>query len=117
MMGFASAQPILRTTPMSRIHRFVATLAVMLAASVSPAAAQTADPAKDYPARPIRIIAPFGPGGPGDIFSRQLAQYLAELLKQSVYVENRAGAASIIGADVAAKSAPDGYTELYPLTT
>ena len=99
---------------MSRIHPLLAALAVMLAAatSASPGAAQTADPARDYPARPIRIIAPFGPGGPGDIFSRQLAQYLAELLKQSVYVENRAGAASIIGADVAAKSAPDGYTLL-----
>jgi tripartite-type tricarboxylate transporter receptor subunit TctC len=64
---------------MSRAHQLLATLVVMLAAaSVSPATAQTADPAKDYPARPIRIIAPFGPGGPGDIFSRQLAQYLAE---------------------------------------
>jgi tripartite-type tricarboxylate transporter receptor subunit TctC len=98
---------------MSQIRRFVAALVILAAAaSIAPVAAQTTDPAKDYPARPIRIIAPFGPGGPGDIFSRQLAQYLAELLKQSVYVENRAGAASIIGADVAAKSAPDGYTLL-----
>jgi tripartite-type tricarboxylate transporter receptor subunit TctC len=98
---------------MSRMHRFVAALAMLVAASaVSPVIAQGVDAAKDYPTRPIRIIAPFGPGGPGDIFSRQLAQYLAELLKQSVYVENRAGAASIIGADVAAKSAPDGYTLL-----
>ena len=99
---------------MSRIHRFAVALAAILtaAASIFPVAAKTADPARDYPARPIRIIAPFGPGGPGDIFSRQLALYLGELLKQSVYVENRAGAASIIGADVAAKSAPDGYTLL-----
>jgi tripartite-type tricarboxylate transporter receptor subunit TctC len=98
---------------MLRIHRVAAALIVLIAAAAAnaPAAAQTAD-AKDYPSRPIRIIAPFGPGGPGDIFSRQLAQYLAELLRQSVYVENRAGAASIIGADVAAKSAPDGYTLL-----
>jgi tripartite-type tricarboxylate transporter receptor subunit TctC len=99
---------------MSPIRQLLVAFAVILAAaaSVLPVAAQTADPAKDYPARPIRIIAPFGPGGPGDIFSRQLAQYLAALLKQSVYVENRAGAASIIGADVAAKAAPDGYTLL-----
>jgi tripartite-type tricarboxylate transporter receptor subunit TctC len=98
---------------MSRMHRFIAALAMLIAASaVSPAIAQSADAAKDYPTRPIRIITPFGPGGPGDIFSRQLAQYLAELLKTSVYVENRAGAASIIGADVAAKAAADGYTLL-----
>jgi tripartite-type tricarboxylate transporter receptor subunit TctC len=98
---------------MFRIYWVAAALVAFIAAADTnaPAAAQTAD-ARDYPSRPIRIIAPFGPGGPGDIFSRQLAQYLAELLKQSVYVENRAGAASIIGADVAAKSAPDGYTLL-----
>jgi tripartite-type tricarboxylate transporter receptor subunit TctC len=98
---------------MLRIHRVAAALVVLVAAAaaIAPAAAQTVD-AKDYPSRPIRIITPFGPGGPGDIFSRQLAQYLAELLKTSVYVENRAGAASIIGADVAAKAAADGYTLL-----
>jgi tripartite-type tricarboxylate transporter receptor subunit TctC len=73
-----------------------------------PARAQTGD----YPVRPIKIVAPFGAGGPGDVFSRQLAQYLPELLKESVIVENRPGAASIIGADAVAKSAPDGYTLL-----
>jgi tripartite-type tricarboxylate transporter receptor subunit TctC len=66
----------------------------------------------DYPVHAIKIVAPFGAGGPGDVFSRQLAQYLPELLKQSVIVENRPGAASIIGADAVAKSAPDGYTLL-----
>ena len=98
---------------MSRIRNLARTLAALLAFAslAAPAAAQT-DSAKDYPSRPIRIIAPFGAGGPGDVFSRQLANYLAELLKQPVFVENRAGAASIIGADAAAKSAPDGYTLL-----
>jgi tripartite-type tricarboxylate transporter receptor subunit TctC len=98
---------------MSRIRNLARTLAALLAfaALAAPAAAQT-DSTKDYPSRPIRIIAPFGAGGPGDVFSRQLANYLAELLKQPVFVENRAGAASIIGADAAAKSAPDGYTLL-----
>src|SRR6202171_3212645 len=98
---------------MSRIRDLARTLAALLAfaALAAPAAAQT-DSAKDYPSRPIRIIAPFGAGGPGDVFSPQLANYLAELLKQPVFVENRAGAASIIGAAAAAKSAPDGYTLL-----
>jgi tripartite-type tricarboxylate transporter receptor subunit TctC len=76
------------------------------AAAATPAAAQ------DYPDHPIKIIAPFGAGGPGDVFSRQVAQFLPEVLKQSVVVENRPGAASVIGADMVAKSAPDGYTLL-----
>jgi tripartite-type tricarboxylate transporter receptor subunit TctC len=80
-------------------------VAALLAAAL-PAAAQ------NYPNRPIKIIAPFGPGGPGDVFSRQVAQFLPELLGQPIIVENRPGAASIIGADAVAKSAPDGYTLL-----
>jgi tripartite-type tricarboxylate transporter receptor subunit TctC len=85
-----------------------------LAGLISPAFAQSLqdNAGRDYPTRSIKIIAPFGPGGPGDVFSRQLAQYLAEILKQTIVVENRAGAASIIGADAVAKSAPDGYTLL-----
>ena len=68
--------------------------------------------AQDYPTRPIKIVVPFGPGGPADVFSRQLAQHLSEALKQSVVVENRPGAGSIIGTDAVAKSPPDGYTLL-----
>jgi tripartite-type tricarboxylate transporter receptor subunit TctC len=94
---------------MSRIQKLALALATF-ACSAALLATQAA--AQDYPNRSIRIIAPFGAGGPGDVFSRQLAQYLPELLKQSVIVENRAGAASIIGADAVAKSAPDGYTLL-----
>ena len=90
---------------MSRLSKLNLAL-VAVAALAAPAAAQ------DYPTRPIKIIAPFGAGGPGDVFSRQVAQSLPELLKQSVVVENRPGAASIIGADAVAKSAPDGYTLL-----
>jgi len=68
--------------------------------------------AQDYPSKPVRIIVPFGAGGPADVFSRQLAQHLSESLKQSFVVEDRPGAGSIIGSDAVAKSAPDGYTLL-----
>jgi tripartite-type tricarboxylate transporter receptor subunit TctC len=95
-------------TTMSYAHKFA--IAALLAANL--AAPATTASAQDYPNRPIKIIAPFGAGGPGDVFSRQLAQFLPELLKQSVVVENRPGAASVIGADAVAKSAPDGYTLL-----
>src|SRR5258705_10208927 len=68
--------------------------------------------AQDYPARQVRIIVPFGAGGPADIYARVLAQHLTEQLKQTFYVEDRPGAGSIIGTDAVAKSAPDGYTLL-----
>jgi tripartite-type tricarboxylate transporter receptor subunit TctC len=68
--------------------------------------------AQDYPARQVRIVVPFGAGGPADVYARVLAQHLSEELKQSFIVENRPGAGSIIGTDAVAKSAPDGYTLL-----
>jgi tripartite-type tricarboxylate transporter receptor subunit TctC len=68
--------------------------------------------AQDYPTKPIKIIVPFGAGGPADVFSRQLGQYLSEALKQPVVIEDKPGAGSIIGTDQVAKSAPDGYTLL-----
>jgi len=68
--------------------------------------------AQSYPNRNVRIIVPFGAGGPADVYARVLAQYLSESLKQSFVVENRPGAGSIIGTDAVAKSDPDGYTLL-----
>src|SRR4051812_31899892 len=63
-----------------------------------------------WPSRPVRLICVFPPGGANDIVSRLIAQKLTENLGRQVYVENRAGASGAIGAEAAAKSAPDGYT-------
>jgi tripartite-type tricarboxylate transporter receptor subunit TctC len=71
-----------------------------------PAAAQT------YPSRTVKMIVPFGAGGPADVYARVLAQHLSEETKQSFIVEDRPGAGSVIGTDAVAKSAPDGYTLL-----
>src|SRR5881296_4046660 len=65
-----------------------------------------------WPARPVKFIVPSSPGGGTDLYARQLAQALSESLKQQFIVDNRPGASGNIGAEAAAKSAPDGYTFL-----
>ena len=65
---------------------------------------------QDYPARPIRFIVPFPPGGGTDIYARIIGPKLAEALRQQVVVDNRAGAAGALGAELAAKAPADGYT-------
>src|SRR3954468_23618008 len=69
-------------------------------------------PAQQYPSKPVRIIVPFGAGGPADIFARYIAQRLNEPMGQTFVVDDRPGAGSIIGTDLVAKSPPDGYTLL-----
>ena len=86
-------------------------VALSLLATTIPVAAQ------QYPVRTIRLIAHSTPGGTSDILGRLFAQKLTESLGQQVVVENRAGASGIIGAEVAAKAAPDGYTMLITQTS
>jgi len=75
-----------------------------------------ADAQTPYPARPIRFIVPFTPGGSGDIFARPVAQKMSESMGQQVVVENRPGSGGVIGTEAAAKAAPDGYTMMMGLT-
>jgi tripartite-type tricarboxylate transporter receptor subunit TctC len=81
-------------------------LAVLLAVVSGLASAQS------YPVKPVRLIIPFPPGGSNDVVGRSIGQQLAERLGQSVVIDNRGGAGSIIGTNEAAKAAPDGYTLL-----
>lgn len=87
------------------------TLAVLLAACCAGTAPLA--PAQTYPAKPVRVVVPFAPGGGSDLVGRLLAQKLGAQLGQPFVVENRAGAGGRIGTDIAAKSPPDGYTLLF----
>jgi tripartite-type tricarboxylate transporter receptor subunit TctC len=77
-----------------------------LSVLLSPASAV----AQDFPNKSIRLIVPFPPGGPNDIIARVVGQRMSELAKQPVVIENRGGQGGVLGTDVVAKAAPDGYT-------
>jgi tripartite-type tricarboxylate transporter receptor subunit TctC len=87
-----------------RHHRTYPLLVALAAMLASDATAQS------YPAKSVRLIVPFSAGGGADIVARAIAQKLGDSLGQQVVVDNRTGAAAIIGTELAAKSAPDGYT-------
>ena len=84
---------------MTRLPALLAGLAFSVAALAQP-----------YPSRPVKIIAPFGPGGTADTLGRLVAAKLSEQLKESFVVENRPGAGGAVGSELVAKSPPDGYT-------
>jgi tripartite-type tricarboxylate transporter receptor subunit TctC len=73
--------------------------------------------ADDYPSRPVRIIAPFGAGGPTDVYSRDIAEELQKSLRQAFVIENRPGAGTTLGTELVAHATPDGYTLLMVSST
>ena len=87
---------------MARLAAFAIALSLAAAGAV----------AQDYPNKPIRLIVPFGAGGGSDYVGRLVGQKLTEQMGQTVVVENRPGAASLLGTELAARAAPDGYTLL-----
>jgi tripartite-type tricarboxylate transporter receptor subunit TctC len=89
---------------MKGIARIGAGLAAFLCMAIAPALAQT------WPDKPVRIIAPFAPGGAADTLGRLIADQLTTTFKQQFFVENRGGAGGIVGALAGAQAAPDGYT-------
>ena len=91
---------------MKRRFALGALTSLLLTAVGAPALAQV------YPSRPVKIIVPFAAGGPADNYARFLAQRLGDVLGQPFVVDDKPGGGSVIGTDVAAKSAPDGYTLL-----
>jgi len=87
-------------------------IAALLALAAAATVAASPARADDYPSRPVKIIVPFGAGGPTDVYARAIAEELRKSLHQTFVLENRPGAGTTIGTDVVAKSAPDGYTLL-----
>src|SRR5437870_13060714 len=92
--------------PFNRLLRQIAGLALAVCAAAE-VFAQAA-----YPAKPVKIVVPYSTGGPADIYARFIGDRLQKTLAQPFVIENRPGAGAIIGTDVVAKSAPDGYTLL-----
>jgi len=96
---------------MTTMRQFMVLL-TLAASSITALPAQTPLNADDYPSHPVRIIVPFGAGGPTDVYTRAIAEELRKSLNQAFVEENKPGAGTTIGTDFVAKAAPDGYTLL-----
>jgi tripartite-type tricarboxylate transporter receptor subunit TctC len=100
-----------------RLSAFAIVALLALLPALPAGADETADAAKAFPSRPIRIIVPFPAGGPTDILARVIGQRMSEDWGQPVLIENRPGANTAIGAQQVARAAPDGYTLLAAMDT
>lgn len=94
-------------------HARMLSVAAFCTALAQSAVAHAADPVKDYPLRPVRIVSGFLPGGSSDFLVRVLAPRLSERLGQTFVIENRPGAGGAIGANLVARATPDGYTLIF----
>lgn len=92
------------------MHITIKRLAACTVAAAALATLPTLSQAQSYPAKPVRVIVPFAPGGGSDLTARQVSAKFTELLKQQFVVDNRGGAGGLIGMEMTAKSVPDGYT-------
>jgi tripartite-type tricarboxylate transporter receptor subunit TctC len=99
-------------TAMTKRHARTARAIGLLLALAAIAGFAASAAAQDYPARSIRLIIPFAPGGSNDVVGRIIANQLGQKLGKQVFVDNRSGAGGVVGTDLAAKAAPDGYTLL-----
>ncbi len=99
-------------TPVKTFSIFSVAALALLTPALACAQATSASSGQAYPSKPVRLIVPFAAGGPGDAVGRLLAPGIAEAWGQQLVIDNRAGANSIVGSEVAARSAPDGYTLL-----
>src|SRR5688572_15351666 len=85
-------------------------LYITLFAFLSVVSAHAAEQTAKYPTKPVRLIVPFAPGGGTDIVARTIAQKMSDTLAQPVVVDNRPGAGSTVGTEIAVRASPDGYT-------
>src|SRR6202161_4864823 len=98
--------PMVRSSAVSRRKAALLALAAAAVPMMSPARAD------DYPSRPVKIIAPFGAGGPTDVYTRSIANELQQALHQTFFIEDHPGAGTTLGTDLVAHADPDGYTLL-----
>ena len=108
----ATAPPWRPNAPLPVGARFCLAASIVVAVFATNAFGQA-----PYPARPIRVIVPTSPPGGADVVARSMAQPMSERLGQQVYVENRAGASTMLGGEIAARAQPDGYTLLMGIST
>jgi tripartite-type tricarboxylate transporter receptor subunit TctC len=117
LLGHGTILPVRPEIKENRLMTRVRVAAFLFLAAVLCAGPIMAQDAKDYPAKPIRIIVPYPPGGGTDVVARIISDPLAAALGQPIIIDNRGGAAGNLGTDIAAKSAPDGYTILLTLSS
>ncbi|MDH0866485.1 tripartite tricarboxylate transporter substrate binding protein [Mitsuaria sp. GD03876] len=97
---------------MNSVNRNRLRILAVAAAALAAGSMSSAWAADNWPSQPVKLVVPFAPGGTSDVLAREIAARLQVALKQTIVVDNKAGAGGVLGADSVAKAAPDGYTVL-----